>query len=305
MKKIIAFILSCIMIISLNACENPENINKNAENSNKIEKRETLKSFLSMDDFEQYVSAFWVCETTYNDSLMYYKVRFFVDETCFSWDFSYSSNETLSQCFKKVLQNCERKSDKSFHNIVDLLISKMSVEGLESKQYNIKYDVESSKINTVDGQTVGVFLDNGTLKCNDDIYYKDGNINNLHKAFIEAKEGIFTDTYGKLDTYKDVKYDPFSYCGKNFLLTGTAELDDYYNYDYIELEVAYFCICFTPEGGSFSDRWYIYGYRLSDKYKELYEKLKEGPISNITLICYGQFYNSIQHEMAELVDYYY
>lgn len=90
--------------------------------------------------------------------------------------------------------------------------------------------------------------------------------------------------------------------GKKFLLIGTAELDDYYNYDYRDLEGYYFCICVTPTGGGYADRWYIYAPR--DKCSELFDKLKKGS-SDIVLICNGQFQDSLKREMATLTDYCY
>lgn len=144
------------------------------------------------------------------------------------------------------------------------------------------------------------FLDDGTLKCNGDIYRSEENLDELSDAFVDAMFGIFTEKYGIRATYSDVKYDPISYLGDCFLLTGTAKLDDYYNYDYRNSESYLFCICVTPLGGSYSDRWYIYAYRNS--FDELFEELKKGPM-NIAMVCRGYYLDSIKNEMADLVDY--
>lgn len=101
---------------------------------------------------------------------------------------------------------------------------------------------------------------------------------------------------------REVKYNPLQCLGKNFVLSGRAELDDYYNYDYRGLESVYFCIHVTPEGGSYADSWYIYADRSSKS--ELYEQLMNGTISDITLICKGIYPDSLKEEMANLTDYY-
>lgn len=262
---------------------------------------EKLKRFSDTSELENYASSFWVCETIDSGATMCYKVRIFTNGTCFSWDFSYTSEETLEQCLATVLHNCEETQKQSFHSATELLASGVSVEGLESQQYSIQYDVENSQINTADGQTVGVFLENGTYKSNGDIFYSDENLTEFSGAFVTAMSSIFTDTYGNLATYKDVKYDPLTYLGNNFILTGSAELDDYFNYDYRNLESIYFCICVTPVGGGYSDRWYIYCDRY--KYKDLLEDLKEKSATNVMFICQGWYYDAIQQEMANLVDY--
>ena len=296
MKKMIAWILSCVMVFSLSACGN-------AESSKETMKTEKLKNFSSAEELMDYATDLWVCETTYNDTQTYYKIRFFYDNTCYSWDFSYLSSGTLSDCLKNVLLRCE-KQNKTFRRAIDLLFSGPSVEGLESERFVIRYDWETSQINTEANHPVGKFLENGTFDSNGDIYRSDGNLSALSQAFLDAKGSIFTDTYKGLVTHKDVKYDPDSYLGDYFLLTGTAELDDYYNYNYADSESSYFCICVTPDGGGYSDRWYIYGDRYYSEFKELFETLKEGP-ANVMLVCEARRYGAARHEMAELVDFCY
>lgn len=296
MKKLIAWILSCVMVFSLSACGN-------AEISKETMKTEKLKNFSSVEELMDYANDFWICATQYNDTQAYYKIRFFYDSACFSWDFSYSSNETLSDCLKNVLLRCE-KQNKTFRSVLDLLLSGPSVEGLESDRFVIQYDRETSQINTEANRMVGKFLENGTFDSNGDIYRSDGNLSALSQAFFEAKGSIFADTYKGLVSYKDVKYDPDSHLYDYFLLTGTAELDDYYNYEYRDFESSYFCICVTPDGGGFTDRWYIYGDRYNSEFKELFEDLKEGP-ANVMLVCEARLYGAARHEMAELVDFCY
>ena len=134
-----------------------------------------------------------------------------------------------------------------------------------------------------------------------EIFHREERLADLSTAFIQAKTSLFTDIYGDLTTYEQVKYNPIAHIGTKFLLTGTAELDDYYNYDYRDMEALYFCVCVTPTGGGYSDRWYIYCER--GEYAEFFDTLTQGPVSDIVLVCRGMFYDSIQHEMAGLVDY--
>lgn len=312
-------VLLCSIIVCLSACGKPESndtsnvqITQGTESSESFSVEEESESFLDEEEpknfsdeeeFENYSTYFWICEENYNDSTTYYKIRFFFNKTCYSWDFSYSSTETLTDCLKKALKLGEEKKGQTFKSAYEFLLSELNVEGVESQTFDVQYDVKNSQINNSSGQTYGKFLNDGTFKCNGDIYNKDENLSELGKAFIMAKGEIFTDTYGELATYEDVKYDPFSYLGKKFMLIGTAELDDYYNYDYRDLESVYFCIQVTPIGGNYSDCWYIYAFR--DTHSELYEKLKKGAISNMVLICSGFYPDSLKKEMANLVEYCY
>lgn len=75
-------------------------------------------------------------------------------------------------------------------------------------------------------------------------------------------------------TGKDVQYDMANNLDEKFVIDGRAELNDYYNYCFDDIEKDYFCVEVTPTGGSYSDRWYLYFNR--DSFKELFEKLKQG-----------------------------
>lgn len=300
-KKIIAFLLCCGIVLCLSACESAGTSGNTSSvfNNPTIEKP---KKFSNEAELREYANNFWICETDNNDSKTF-KLRIFnANGICFSWDFSYASNETLEDCIKNVLKLSEEQG-QSFRVLMDLLIAGLNVDGLKSKSFDIEYDANKSQINS-NGQTYGTFLNDGSFKCDGDIYKSDVNkYNEFRRCFMYAKHGLIEEKYGEIANYKDVKYNPISYLGREFLITGTAELDDYYNYDYRDLEVVYFCICITPSGGSFSDRWYIYCDR--DQYRELFEELKKGKVSNIALICRGYYPDSLKSEMANLVDYYY
>lgn len=107
------------------------------------------------------------------------------------------------------------------------------------------------------------------------------------------------DIIAELDNY-DVQYDRYGSLDKVFAFSGTAELDDYYNYGWYDDEQYYFCIFVTPHGGSYSDSWYIYCDRNS--FPNFFEDLKAYGIIDVELACYipSYKYESNQGNMANL-----
>ncbi len=99
---------------------------------------------------------------------------------------------------------------------------------------------------------------------------------------------------------KEVQFDMANKVNELFGLEGTAELCDYYNYGYDDsIKSRYFCMEVTPDGGTYSDRWYIYGNRSSAS--KLYDDLLKGSV-NIKLIAMieGSYYEINQQNMATL-----
>ena len=303
MKKIFVLILCCCLTFSLSACKNEKNSETKNKTTNSIASSSDVKKrFSSEEEFKKYSNGFWVCDTNHNDSQKYYKIRVFDNGICLDWDFSYPANQTLADCLKGILVSYKENANISFNKATKLLTSDCTnIEGIKFSIFEIQYDYRKGEINASDGQSIATFFDNGTAEINDDIYTHSDNCLDLQEAFVSAKISLFQEEHGELVTYKDVKYDPSSHFNSYFLLTGSAELDDYYNYDYRDLESMYFCVCVTPTGGGFSDRWYIYCSR--SEYDELFEELKKGSISNICMICRGMYYDSLPHEMANLFDY--
>ncbi len=81
-------------------------------------------------------------------------------------------------------------------------------------------------------------------------------------------------------TAKDVQYDMANNLNKEFAISGNAELDDYYNYGFDDdMEDDYFVASVRPEGGSYSEEWYLYFHRES--FKELFTKLKKVKVNII------------------------
>lgn len=110
------------------------------------------------------------------------------------------------------------------------------------------------------------------------------------------------DKHNATPNAKEVQFDMANKVNELFGLEGTAELCDYYNYGYDDsIKSRYFCMEVNPDGGSYSDRWYIYGNRSSAS--KLYDDLLKGSV-NIKLIAMieGSYYEIHQQNMATLYD---
>lgn len=106
--------------------------------------------------------------------------------------------------------------------------------------------------------------------------------------------------YGDLPTAREVQYDKWGHFGDCFTISGTAELDDYYNWGYKNYEYGYFCIRIRPTGGSYSDEWYVYASR--SKFADLYNGFLSGSKS-VTLVAQLVQVETGSNNMATLVDY--
>ena len=139
-------------------------------------------------------------------------------------------------------------------------------------------------------------IDNARAQYNE--FIKHVTINN--KTTTPSAKDAFNEKYGKLPTWKDVKYDPISYIGKNFIITdATYEIDDYYNYDYRGTEEKYFVFSAQPPGAYISDRLYIYADRT--KFDWLFQALKEKRLKG-SIVVKAEFKDSTKQGMATLVD---
>lgn len=78
-------------------------------------------------------------------------------------------------------------------------------------------------------------------------------------------------------TAKDVQYDMSNNLDQKFVIKGTIELDDYYNYAFSKFEKVAFSTYIIPENGKYSDGWYIYFDR--EVYSNLFDLLKEREVS--------------------------
>lgn len=97
---------------------------------------------------------------------------------------------------------------------------------------------------------------------------------------------------------KDVQYDMKNNLDKDFVVEGTATINDYYNYGFgSDIEAKYFCARVIPDDGS--DSWYLYFHR--DSFKDLFESLKSKDIHVTTVSKIPSYrYEEGQGNMAEV-----
>lgn len=100
-------VLLCCMVLCLSGCKKT----KSAETQNSISNASdtgkntiTVKKFSNEDEFKKFAYGFWVCKDNNNDPVNHYKIKVITDTIVFNCDFSYSSDETLSNCLEKVLK---------------------------------------------------------------------------------------------------------------------------------------------------------------------------------------------------------
>ena len=135
-------------------------------------------------------------------------------------------------------------------------------------------------------------------KVSDSLTYVEDKVKNYFDIKIEDVK--FNAKYSNLPSAKEVQYNKWGHFGDNFVITGIAELDDYYNWGYANYEYGYFCINIRPTGGSYSDEWYVYANRNS--FSDLYASLQSGS-KNVTLVAQMVYVDTGSNNMATLVDY--
>lgn len=176
--------------------------------------------------------------------------------------------------------------------------------------FNIDYDYKNSKITSGSAEWLEFMNDGSATSIEETHNNEEFNKISDSKTYVIDKvktyfnnnieDLIFNKKYSNLPNAREVQYDKLSHIGDRFLVSGTAELDDYYNYGYDNLEPVYFCINIRPTGGSYSDEWYIYADR--NEFAELYKSLLNGS-KNISLVAEIWFWPTGSNNMATLVDY--
>lgn len=125
----------------------------------------------------------------------------------------------------------------------------------------------------------------------------------VEKNNVNLKSSILEDYMKNNNIYlsaTDVQYNMKNNVDKKFAITGTIELDDYYNYGFDDsIEKDYFCASLEQPGGSYSTNWYLYFHRQS--FLELFNTLKERPAEiTATLIIPKYRYEEGQGNMAQV-----
>jgi len=294
MKKILLCLLCCMM--ALTACQA-----QTGKSSQIFADNTAMRAAVR--------SKWWVCEADYGEGVKYYKVLFFNDnDLCLWWTLSYAADSSLESCMQYVLQ-LENVGGNKYNGFADFFINCKTSGGtkktntLRRGYYAVNYVSERNAIYKGD-EALGAFLSADRFQSGEDVYRPEegGNPTKCVEAYNAAMETITTRAFGTLPTWKDVRADPYSYAGEYFFLIGSAELDDYYNYGFRNTESIYFCIQVIPQGGSFTDRWFIYGKR--SEHGDLLEKLKEGLGGTLVMKCGTRDVESLKEEMAVLTDYY-
>lgn len=299
MKRIVSALLVLCLLMGLCGCGEPS---------------KEPYHFGSLEEFTDHIEGeTWVAEATY-DGTTYYRIRLFQQEEgkyyCLAYDLEAENGETYEQMITRMLNKMKEEGISTAFDIGDVTSFILRAEdlfGLFSLYTDVIYDWENGVAKN--DKNTWDFTDGTTMTNHGETYEKDDDLWKLKNAFVnaygdfaEAEKAAFLAKYPNLASYKDVAYDFYGYVGQNFKLEGTLELDDYFNYEYRGLDAVYFCICVTPPGGSFTDRWYIYADR--SKFKDLFEMLKEGNLSNVTLICQALFPNAGSNRMATLMNCY-
>ena len=253
-------------------------------------------------------NSYWISQPAYS-STSHYIICCFTEESCLKIDLSRATGQTLKTMFEQMLLELQQSGDTlQYEDVYTFLEAAPAVDGLTCTIQDIDYYSAESSIRSSDGRSVWKFQNEGFMDHHGDTYRQTEDLMILQSyfesAYASVKETLnqnFLDKYPDLASYKDVKYDPYGYLGQDFTITGVAELDDYYNFEYRDLESIYFCIAIEPLNGSYSDRWYIYAER--EAFQELFQTLKNGKCTNITLICEGQFIKATKNSLATLIDY--
>lgn len=297
MKKLLAMILAfCMMVVCFAGCSDKED---------KVEKA----SFSDVEDMEEYLTdKYWACDVITEQEARYTFLWYEDEEMCIV-EFTRGADQSLDEMLDELFAGLTEE-DTEIAGLSDLMIAS---DGGRVFTDSVTLDPENGTATSLDTTITTVtyeFFDDDTMVYNGDKYamYEEWDSLELISAFDNAlsrykakKKQAFMDKYENAVSYKDVRYSPYSYLGSTFLIEGTAELDDYFNYDYRDMEMLYFCIAVTPTGGGYTDIWYIY----ADQYqhKDLLEKLKNGSISNITIAAHGYYPDSLKNGMATLRDY--
>lgn len=149
-------------------------------------------------------------------------------------------------------------------------------------------------------------LEDGNLKFDDEILTQVSSEPSHLRDLIEEEYNaelrriLFNKKYSDLPTAREVQYDKYGHLFDDFIITGTAELDDYYNWGYENYEYGFFCINIRPTGGTYSDEWYVYANR--NTFSDLYASLQSGS-KNVTLVAQLIYVDTGSNNMATLVDY--
>ncbi len=272
-KKMVCLFLSAVCALTLVACSKGEETKTSSVEESKM-------SFDSVDAMKSVADGVWM-----NASTGEYLIIKDGIALSYSEELAKSSADSIS------------KEGKEFSSFEEFYEEILNVNGI-----HIKYSYEEGTVVNEDSGDIVFELDDEETAFNYDMdmYMKEYGVTE-DDIKDELLEHFIAIRYPNISDNKDVQYDKFGHVGKNFMISGTAELDDYYNWGYRNFEAAYFCIRIRPTGGSYSDEWYIYASRT--EFKDLFEKLKTGSKS-VKLIAQLLFADTGSNNMATLVEFF-
>lgn len=270
MKRILLALLCVMTVFAVVSCSENKNVEENDVSEPKV-------TFESMELMREAVDGVWI--------------------NCKSGDYLIIKDGQLSifdEQTKQVALNKLSGEANDFDSFEDFYVRYLKECGEE-----IEYDYKRGCV--ILKSTNTIFFE---MQDHDDAYGE--NSISFMKDFItenELKEDLAEEyinlKYPNAPTNKDVQFDKYGNIGKDFIISGTAELDDYYNWGYKDFQAGYFCIQVTPTYGSFSDRWYIYASR--SEFSELFDKLKNES-RNVNLVARLIFADTGSNNMATLVE---
>lgn len=286
MKKVVSVLLVLCLLLGLTACDK------------KDDTESTEPAFESEEEFLSCIE----------DTIWYYE-----DETCLrlrlfgteenthyvmAYDLEVEDGEEYQDMFSRMLVALKQEGKSTtYDDVTDFLLAAQDVFDIYTFYDDVEYDWETGIV--TDGDNVWDFSSHW-LESDMCHYIEDDTLVLLNGYFKDAEKEAFLKNYPNLVTAKDVQYDIYSNIGKSFALEGSAELDDYFNYEYRGLDAIYFCIKVVPEGGSYGDEWYIYANR--SEFGDLFDTLMDGKLSDITLVCQASYPDAGKNRMATLVD---
>lgn len=298
MKKALAILLTLCLLLGLTAC------GKKGGGSG--------KGFRPFEDEEEFLelveNTIWY---SYDEDETYYRIRLFgtegEDHYVIAYDLDTEEGEKYEDMFARMLTALQQEEyDVDYDDVADFLLDAQELFDIYTMYDDVEYDWEAGTV--TDGDNLWDFSSGYNLESDKCFYYDDDELVIINSSFDvgyqQFKKGqkqVFLANYPNAVTAKDVRYDLYTNLGKNFILEGTVKLDDYFNYDYRNLDSIYFCMHVTPTGGSaYTDQWYIYASR-SD-FEDLKNLLMDKNLSDVTLICRADFVDAGKQRMATLVD---
>ena len=274
MKRILLVLLCLTMLLTFASCNNSKNSDGNNESNPKM-------IFESAELMKEAIDGVWMNCSTGDYFLIKEGQLSKFDET------------TKSEILNRLVGIAnEFDTFEAFYN-----------RYLKECGEEIEYDPNSGSIILKSTNEVFFEMDSNDLAFNTDIimFEKCTDINSENDIREDIIKEYINLKYPNAPTNKDVQFDKYGNIGKSFMISGTAELDDYYNWGYRDFEAAYFCIQITPTDGSYSDRWYIYASR--NEFSELFDKLKNGS-KKVNLVARLTYPDTGINNMATLVEYF-